>query len=343
MVSLLYSSVCWQGAGGVDEGTGSPWSARFLTLQYAADQGFDTIYTSGDAPSATIDLDVTAGSILAIPKIWACNSSGVPGGTATISGTNLPATSPLLSCNVAVQFLWLKGLIIDGATSIGILTNGTNAVYLILDSCKVINSASHGVSITASASKAHVSCCVFEGNGGVNWYASGSGRGTPSHFIFNTFKGGTGGIRHGFGANTNGSSIENCDFIRINGDAISMAAAITGTSIVNTIKNCSFLANTGDDIDARVGTGGLTIVNNIFRLSGGYPINTNGGDIGGFNLISNCFSSPTSGISDINGGAAWGRGNISADPLFVNETAGSEDLNLQSTSPCINAGQGVAK
>jgi hypothetical protein len=122
------------------------------------------------------------------------------------------------------------------------------------------------------------------------------------------------------------------------GDAL---ICTSGGQIV--IKNNVFFANDSDGIyiSSATNCSPIHVVNNIFRSNGGYGINMNSIDT---DLIGycdyNCYSNNSSGAIDIFGGTPPGSNNVTSDPKFVSETDGSEDFNLQSDSPCKNAGYG---
>jgi hypothetical protein len=135
--------------------------------------------------------------------------------------------------------------------------------------------------------------------------------------------------------------VSGCSFIRC-------GVGINNNNPTNTVNNLyignSFLNCTTHGINLKQETSNSRniIANNIFRSCGGFAINTNTGNINQYQLFNNCFSNNTSGNVDINGGVVWGDGNILADPKFVSETSGSENLTLQATSPCLNTGFGLA-
>jgi hypothetical protein len=102
------------------------------------------------------------------------------------------------------------------------------------------------------------------------------------------------------------------------------------------IVNCDFFNNTVASPD----TGGAilgsysspaTIANSILW-------NDSGGEIAALDSGSDSVVT----YSDVDGGAS-GTGNINSDPLYVNPTSGGIDgFELQSNSPCINAGSDAA-
>jgi len=143
------------------------------------------------------------------------------------------------------------------------------------------------------------------------------------------------------------NTIVNCDFIR---NATNIRPnAINATCHGNYISGCTFFAGTGSGLTLTIGAGNAnygrnTVKNCIFRSNGAFGIEIIGAEpsITIANLYNNCFSNNTSGAVSINGGTVWGDGNILADPLFVSEVNGSENLTLQATSPCLNTGFGLA-
>lgn len=329
----------YQGSGGNDSNDGLSWANRFLTFQKLVDTvtGSDIGYTSGDTPAATVDFDTNAGSITSMPRILGCNSSGGDDGTiATISGASLGATQNLFNLNIANQFLYLQNLDIAGATNYGINTSAINSVQLIMNTCKIQNSTSYGIYGNSSSSRLKCVNCYFYNNSyGV--YSASAGRIPSSAFTNCVFRKNTSGGARISGGTGMGALFDKCMFIRNTGDGIVTNAAITAVSA--TISGCVFFANTGDGIDLSSGSVWIDIRNNIFRSNGGYGLNTNSSaSIQYFSLNNNCFHNNTSGAVDINSGTVWGTGNVTSNPLFVTETDGSENLNLQSGSPCKGVG-----
>lgn len=116
------------------------------------------------------------------------------------------------------------------------------------------------------------------------------------------------------------------------------------TNAQNGVIENNTVAFNGSDGIKIMGTttqGSFYVRGNIARSNGGYGYNLSGSAIDRFALIGyNCSSNNARGHTDINGGVLPGFGNVTSDPLFTSETAGSEDFTLQAASPCRNANIG---
>jgi hypothetical protein len=133
-----------------------------------------------------------------------------------------------------------------------------------------------------------------------------------------------------------------CVFYRNGANGISFITG-SGASWGMHIKNNVFFNNgsSGIAFDNITTTGRAVVMNNIFKNNGAYGIYIPSGVVGSFAYCDhNCYYNNTSGAVSFNGGTPFGNNNILADPLFLSETAGSEDFRLQSGSPCKNVGSG---
>jgi parallel beta-helix repeat protein len=123
-------------------------------------------------------------------------------------------------------------------------------------------------------------------------------------------------------------TIINCAFIGNNGNTY--GGAIDNSKSSATITNCTFTNNFGSIGEAICDAFSLgsTVTNCILW-----------GDAGGSEIDDLDGGSTTVSCSDVEGGFL-GNGNINADPQFVNPSGGN--IQLQSGSPCVNAGNNVA-
>ena len=80
------------------------------------------------------------------------------------------------------------------------------------------------------------------------------------------------------------------------------------------------------------------MLSNIFFDNSAYAVNTNT-QPGILRFADyNCYSSNTSGVTDMD--TIPGINNVFADPEFTDTTLGSEDFSLQAGSPCLGTGAG---
>ncbi len=193
-----------------------------------------------------------------------------------------------------------------------------------------------GILITGGGPK--INDCIFQGNyvrgvgGGL--YASAS---TPSltncTFYDNTAWTNTnGGVGGGMALSQCVSNVTNCVFVR--NKAARGSGGITAYGTLN-LLNCTVFANTGGGMS--VG-GTVTITNCIVYGNADRDDDTTLTEA----QIRYYPAPPLVTYSCVEGGwtAAGAVGNIDADPLFVDTTAG--DLHLQAGSPCIDTGNSAA-
>jgi|GEM_PF-4082354 len=182
-----------------------------------------------------------------------------------------------------------------------------------------------------------ISNCDFTGNfafyGGAMFFGiSGSGTSAPTitHCVFNNNSAGQGGGAGGgaiFDANSS-MTVVDCTFI--DNHSTTYGGAINSPFSSSLIANCTFTGNTGNTGSAIVDadTGGTILVNCILW-----------GDTGGSEIDALQGTHTSATNSDVQGGFS-GNGNIDADPQFIDEANGN--VKLQSTSPCIDAGNNAS-
>jgi parallel beta-helix repeat protein/predicted outer membrane repeat protein len=195
-----------------------------------------------------------------------------------------------------------------------------------LENCTFTNNtADFGSGMHSWNSTPTLGNCTFTGNTAAN-YGGGmlcsDSSPTLNHCTFTDNMASTGG---GMYCDSSSPALENCTFTD------NMASTGGGMYCYNssspTLDNCTFTNNTATN-----GGGGMwcnssspTLLNCILWDNHA----PNGSEIHVFS------GSPTVTYSDVKGG--WsGTGNIDADPLFVDPL--NNDFNLQSDSPCIDAG-----
>jgi len=144
---------------------------------------------------------------------------------------------------------------------------------------------------------------------------------------------------YGVDASGNGAIISGC-LIYDNG-----AAGINSSSKApSIIDSNTIFGNTSDGIyiygSAIVNSVLGVITNNVIRSNGGYGINLSTTTRMPLVIDYNCIHNNTSGATS-NCENMLGSHNVYSNPLFVSETDGSEDFDLQTSSPCINAGLAV--
>jgi parallel beta-helix repeat protein len=197
--------------------------------------------------------------------------------------------------------------------------------------------------------------CTFTSNGaGLNAGAIENDHSSAiiTNCTFNSNQGynGGGGVLN----MSSSTTITNCTFTSNNGHT-NCSGGIWDYSSNSTIKNCIFTSNKGG-----IGGGGIcfqntcsTVENCTFTSneasngSGIYTYSaqatvTNSIIYGntGTNIYNFDTPSPIVNYCCVQGGYPTGTGNISAEPHFVNASAG--DVHLQAVSPCIDAGTGLA-
>lgn len=275
-----------------------------------------TINVPGDEPTiqAGIDAASNGDTVLVADGTYTGNGNkniDFGGKAITVISENGPDNCIIDCKNYGRAFIFRSGEGEDSVVSGFTITNsGNSAICHCLSSsptisnCKFLeNIASEGGAIyTTQQSHPTIFNCTFTGN-----------------------QGNKGGAIFFLNASTH-PIVTNCTF---SGNS----AATYGGAIYNgygssrpTITNCTFSENTaGDD-------GGA-----VYNADGSAPIITNcifwadSPD----EIFSSNDSDPIVSFSNVEGGYS-GTGNISADPLFVDQPIG--DFHLTNISPCINAG-----
>jgi parallel beta-helix repeat protein len=238
--------------------------------------------------------------------------------------------------------------IIDGGAAGSVVTcDSGETSTTVLDGFTITNgSASSGGGMLNASSSPTVTNCTFSGNtatnsrgGGMYNTSSSSPTVTNCTFISNTATYG-GGMYN----SSSGPTVTNCTFSGNTAD-YNGGGMFNRSNSSPTVTNCTFSGNTANYPNG----GGMyngysstpTVTNSI--LWGNSPDE----------IYNDSLSTVTVSFSDVQCGlpsyTVDGGGNIDADPLFVDadgpdNTAGTEDDNLylQDSSPCIDAGDNAA-
>lgn len=310
------------------EGDGSfsdPW-----TLQEGMDvESPDELRIIADGtylPTATLS-PTGIGSANNPVLITGCSLTGdVDGTKADISGADLPSGTDILEHTIT-QYIMYKNLIVRNSPRHGIACPSGDA-RLHFNNIDILNNAQWGATpLTNSSAKFSFTNCLISGNmygiGAVYNY-----RMPNLYLIACTIENNS-----DTGIYVGDELIVLKTIVKNNG--VGICANITAPAMW-LISNSTFYKNT-NAIDVGSGSLGLSIIeSNIFRNNTGYAFKSGSTIIDRITIMNNCFSNNTSGDSD--SGPITGNGNIHDNPLFVSEVEGEEDFNLQSTSPCINAG-----
>jgi len=337
----------------VDSSAG-PWA----TIQYGLDNctaGGDDLVIADDGdesdgtwtPGATLDADIGAGSDQEPITVRGGNSRGVPDGTVpTISGAGMAASSQVLTVsNSTTKRRWID-LRFTAGKDFGIYCADANSVDHQWLRCRFDNAAKGGVG--RNPADWYFVDCEFADNG--TWGiipANASTLDVRSGFLRCRFHdNGTGGIYC-----TGFMFVSQCLFYDHGKWHIRFRQRAPNVVIDGCVFHKTAAGEDGINCWGTFdGMSPFIVTNSIFRTSAGYGIDMTGfaepGGVPGIywaELDYNCWSNNTSG--DVNGatkqdvmGSPAGDTNVYADPTFTSETDGSEDFDLQSTSPCIDAG-----
>jgi len=278
--------------------------------------------------------------------------STILSGDIGVQGTSSDNTYNVVIGSGTDQTAILDGFTITGGNANGSVTVG-GGMYETSGSPSVRNcnftgnsSSVLGGAVYASGSSPTFSNCTFAGNSAASGGAMENEFSTPvitnCVFMGNSATGipgipnqlGTGGAIENDSSSPN---LTNCLF-RAN-SSIQGGGAMANLTSSPTLTNCTFDANTNQDVNNLYGGAAV----DDFGLS--TPLFTNcifWGDTtpSGDEIFDYSVGSVSKvNFSDVQSGHT-GVGNINADPLFVNSAGGN--LQLQPSSPCINAGSNAA-
>ena len=350
--------------GGSDANNGTTFALGWATLAYAFSGSNASRVAAGDTLAICADTGANAFVLTASvsPDYPGAPTYFNPVYLAGYSMAGLPLTngsfakittastlaSGLFSLPTASNFLYTRfsNLLFDGGgsgkASYAISTNLQSNNGHVFNNCRFTNCSSHGIYGSWQNGVGYpwrFLQCEIDNNGKGG---SGNGIASTSSARGNIYMRGCSIHNNaGYGVQFGdvGIFINNLIYKNSN-DGIQNTQA-GGQNITCIFEGNVFFGNTGDGLEVQSTAWIGSIVNNIFRSNGGYGIRTNGMDVDMLNMAlmtNNCSHNNTSGHIDINGGVLPGLGNITSNPLFTSETAGSENFSLQSGSPCINAG-----
>jgi predicted outer membrane repeat protein len=300
---------------------GSSWANAYTSLQLALsvatagttiEVGQGT-YSPGTAPTATFEL---------------INGVNIDGGYAGYGTSNPDARS------ASSYVTTLTG----NGTSYHVVTgSGTNSTA-VLDGLTITAGSTNSFALYNVSASPTIDQCTFTDNAGGGMYDDPYSAPNVSdcEFIGNTSAGAGGAI---YSQSSLPSAVTNCLFV--GNSALGSGPHEGGGAIVVfgggviTITNCTFSQNTASlsQGGAIYTEGGPPIINNCILWGDGAPL---GSEIYNYDGL----QQPVMvGNSDVEGGYA-GTGNINSNPQFVDPTA--DDFQIQSYSPCVDAGNNVA-
>ena len=321
-MAIFFASSSATGVG--DGSLSNPWTLQEGMVVESPDE-LRIIADGTYLPTATLS-PTGIGSADNPVLITGCNSTGdVDGTKADISGTNLPSETDILEHTITQNIMY-KNLIVRNSPRHGITCPGD--AKLQFNNIDILDNAQWGATpLTNSKAIFSFTNCLISGN---------------THGI------GSANVRRMSNLKLIACTIENNSNtgIHVGNELIVLKTVVKNNGIgirandatISTwlISSSTFYKNT-NAIDVGDGRLDLSIIeSNIFRNNSGYAFKSGSTIVDRIIIMNNCFSNNTSGDSE--SGSITGNGNIHEDPLFVSETEGEEDFNLQPTSPCINAG-----
>jgi hypothetical protein len=321
-MAVYYVSSLASGSG--DGSLANPWT---IDQSLSAVAGSEIRLIADGIYNITTTLSWTAiGTATAFNKIIGCNASGVVDGTkAVLSAQNAAISIVLFLASQRLSFKYIKFLDCASQAVYGQSAYGDPSFCAVTD-CEFINCYT-GIQLPSAQSSLRVIGCLFSGcTLGIG--SSASGRHSGNIIYESVFIANDTGLYLG-----SASTVNKCIFIRNN-----YGFRCNTNFIDSVLSHNTFFGNTADAIRLITGARFSLITNSIFRNNGGYGINADADCKEGLSLSYNCFSNNTSGPINLDGGVPWGEGHIFTDPLFISEVPGSEDLRLQSASPCTDAG-----
>ncbi|MBK7939689.1 MAG: hypothetical protein IPJ82_22535 [Lewinellaceae bacterium] len=314
--------------GGSDANAGNSWATAYQTLTKALQSAAsgDQIWVAAGTYKPTTGTDRTisfnmkngvailggfpaTGNPVMADRNWNANVTTLSGDIGTAGDNSDNSYNIIANVNNGLT----TSAILDGFTVTGGNANGGAFVNWF------------GGGMYLGSSSPTIRNCTFSNNnalyggGGIAAFESSA---TISACVFN----GNLSAQDGGGLGLYGTtiSVNNCVFT--GNSAVNFGAAIySGTSNNTTLTNCSFSGNSGYPI--------ILNAESTFNLKNGIIWENTGDVIYNFNGTINVSN------SIVQGGYA-GNGNLSVDPLFVDQANG--DLRLQTCSPAINEGDNAA-
>lgn len=327
-------------SGGSDLNSGLSFSDAWATIAHAeaAAVANDEIRICADGvhtPSATVVVNGPSMSLDEKIRFIGANSIGEIDGTKAVIDGTLTGSNGCLQIADDDGYVFENLHIVNAAHSgINVSSSATEARLAIVG-CEINDCNGHGVLISATGDYKNVKIvnCEIHNNGdnGV------SGQLTHVSILHSKIYEND---AYGVSSSTVDSMMEIIgNAIYSNGSSgVTIASNSRGMVIVNNV----FYNNSGHGLYLNTVQSTVNVVyNNIFRSNSGYAIFCVSTGINQFySLDFNCFSGNITGIININGGVIPGINNLYDDPLFTSELAGSENFNLQDSSPCKDTGIG---
>lgn len=334
---------------GNDENDGTSRALAVLTLQKGLDVsvGVDSLLVCYDTILSTqtdmvgIKRGGTAPATLTAPfRVIGCDTAG----NVRASGyTTIRASASLADGLVwfadSADFTYLQGFDFDGNNSAAFCARTENSVNVYgckIDNCKVHDAINNGLLFRVGTSGKMVFTIknteiYSNGADGCGWIAENlSGINYLGCYIHDN-------VGNGAVSSAVGSTIYNCIFAR-NGKA---GLKIDATASVKNIIGNLFFDNDSSGINLYSSPTFCQLKNNIFLANGqvdGHAINFNGADLSNVNEIEFNCSWGNANHTSMTPDTLPGIGNVYADPLITDTTAGQENFSLQSASPCKNTG-----
>jgi len=255
----------------------------------------------------------------------------------TFSGNSAPVTN--LGSGGGMFIVNASPTIIDCIFSGNDARNNGGGMYnsssspIIIDCIFAENTAwNHGGGLYNAGDRPRVDKCVFEGNTAEQGSGGGMHNNHSSPLVTNsTFANNEANFGGAMLNESSSPSMINCSFYMNHATSENEGCEIYSTASGPTLTNCTFYTFCSQTIF--IASGSATLTNCTLSAQGVT-----------LDLIWNTLQANPPAVvtySNIWGGYnEGGVGNISADPLFVDQTAG--DLRLQPSSPCIDAGNNAA-
>ncbi len=310
------------------------------TIGSAASQDVDIYVTSASTVTltTTIVIDVGGGSSTTRKRMLACDSSyAYSKGSVTFDTTsNLTNGLIQLGTGSGISYVEIIGLIIDGGAGATDAERGIYCADATTDNISIIDctikdvteAPGHGLSLEGDSYfviNTEIDNCL------IGAYMGGSDG------LYSRWEGCS--IHHciGDGLYVDGvrNVITHTEFFRNGDDGL----VITDTGGGAYIDHCTFLLNTGDGVSVNVAALDVFITNCASSGNGGYGYNISDNNVFSLGIFGYNHSYNETDCSDTGTWATLGIGNnITGDPKFNNTGDGTEDLDLQASSPLIGAG-----